>query len=57
MLAWVCWDEFVILENPFGVRWTEKCNETHIASFRIIMRLTLSKSVASREFNMDKPRW
>ncbi|KFY66249.1 hypothetical protein V496_02126 [Pseudogymnoascus sp. VKM F-4515 (FW-2607)] len=38
MLAWVCWDEFVILENPFGVRWTEKCNETHIASFQIIMK-------------------
>ena len=32
MLAWVCWDEFVNLENPYSVRWMEKCNEGHIAA-------------------------
>lgn len=52
MLAWVCWDEFVDLKNPFTVRWHEKCNEEHIAAFRIIMRSTLSQSVASREHHL-----
>jgi len=51
MLAWVCWDEFVDLKNPFTVRWMEKCNDSHIAALRIMMRDTLSKSIASREFN------
>ena len=32
MLAWVCWDEFVNLHNPYSVRWMEKCNEPHIAA-------------------------
>lgn len=53
MLAWVCWDEFVNLENPYTVRWMEKCNEAHIAALRIIMRSTLSQAVASREHNLQ----
>jgi hypothetical protein len=53
MLAWVCWDEFVDLKNPYTVRWMEKCNESHIAALRIMMRDTLSKAVASREYNFQ----
>jgi hypothetical protein len=53
MLAWVCWDEFVNLETPFEVRWMEKCNESHIAALRIMMRDTLSSAVTSREHNMQ----
>jgi hypothetical protein len=52
MLAWVCWDEFVNLENPSSVRWVEKCNEAHIAALRIMMRGTLSTAVSSRDYNM-----
>jgi hypothetical protein len=52
MLAWVCWDEFVNLQSPYGVRWMEKCNEAHIAALRIIVRDTLSQAVASREHNL-----
>jgi hypothetical protein len=57
MLAWACWDEFVDLENPFSVRWIEKCNEAHIAALRIIMRSTLSHAVASREHNLQPGSW
>ncbi|PMD54408.1 uncharacterized protein K444DRAFT_646257 [Hyaloscypha bicolor E] len=53
MLAWVCWDEFVNLETPFEVRWMEKCNESHIAALRVMMRDTLSSAVTSREYNMQ----
>ncbi|KAL3486568.1 hypothetical protein BJX62DRAFT_241900 [Aspergillus germanicus] len=53
MLAWVCWDEFVNLENPYSVRWMEKCNDAHIAALRIIMRSTLSEAVASREHDLQ----
>lgn len=53
MLAWVCWDEFVNLKNPYTVRWMEKCNEAHIAALRIVMRSTLSQAVASREHNLQ----
>lgn len=53
MLAWVCWDEFVNLESPYGVRWMEKCNEAHIAALRIMVRDTLSNAVASREHNLQ----
>ncbi len=53
MLAWVCWDEFVNLETPFGTRWMEKCNEAHISALRIIMRATLSSAVISREYNIN----
>lgn len=53
MIAWVCWDEFVNLESPYGVRWMEKCNDGHIAALRIIMRSTLSKAVASRELQLE----
>jgi hypothetical protein len=52
MLAWVCWDEFVNLEDPTLVRWVEKCNEAHIAALRIIMRTTLSTAVSSRDYSM-----
>ncbi|KAH6961951.1 hypothetical protein BKA56DRAFT_498721 [Ilyonectria sp. MPI-CAGE-AT-0026] len=52
MLAWVCWDEFVNLKSPYKVRWMEKCNESHIAALRIMMRDTLSRAVASREHNL-----
>jgi hypothetical protein len=52
MLAWVCWNEFVNLEDPSSVRWVEKCNEAHIAALRIIMRGTLSTAVSSRDYNM-----
>ncbi|KAF4945314.1 hypothetical protein FGADI_12054 [Fusarium gaditjirri] len=53
MLAWVCWDEFVNLKSPYTVRWMEKCNESHIAALRIMMRDTLSQAVASREYNFE----
>lgn len=53
MLAWVCWDEFVDLETPFGIRWMEKCNEAHISALRIIMRATLSSAVISRDYNIN----
>ncbi|KAH8881092.1 hypothetical protein GQ53DRAFT_668385 [Thozetella sp. PMI_491] len=53
MLAWVCWDEFVNLKSPYTVRWMEKCNDPHIAALRIITRDTLSRAVASREFNIE----
>ncbi|RDW61431.1 hypothetical protein BP5796_11323 [Coleophoma crateriformis] len=53
MLAWVCWDEFVNLENPYEVRWMEKCNDPHIAALRIIMRGTLSHAVASRQHKLQ----
>lgn len=53
MLAWVCWDEFVNLDSPYTVRWMDKCNETHIAALRIMMRATLSQAVASREYNIQ----
>ncbi|KAL2068167.1 hypothetical protein VTL71DRAFT_16265 [Oculimacula yallundae] len=53
MLAFVCWDEFVNLRSPFRVRWMDKCNESHIAALRIIMRDTLSQAVCSREYNMQ----
>ncbi|PVH78664.1 hypothetical protein DL98DRAFT_573077 [Cadophora sp. DSE1049] len=53
MVAWVCWDEFVNLKSPFRVRWMDKCNESHIAALRIIMRDTLSQAVSSREHNMQ----
>ncbi|KAL2704854.1 hypothetical protein AAEP93_000104 [Penicillium crustosum] len=52
MLAWVCWDEFVNLENPYSIRWMEKCNEPHIAALRIIMRSTLSQAVSAREHHI-----
>ncbi|EKJ71800.1 hypothetical protein FPSE_08068 [Fusarium pseudograminearum CS3096] len=51
MLAWVCWDEFVNLKSPYTVRWMEKCNESHIAALRIMMRDTLSQAFISREFH------
>jgi hypothetical protein len=53
MLAWVCWDEFVELKNPFTVRWMDKCDEKHIAALRIVMRDTLSQAVASRKHNIQ----
>ncbi|KAF5543072.1 hypothetical protein FPHYL_11363 [Fusarium phyllophilum] len=53
MLAWVCWDEFVNLKSPYAIRWMEKCNESHIAALRIMMRDTLSQAVASREYNFE----
>ncbi|KAK9854404.1 hypothetical protein MYU51_004425 [Penicillium brevicompactum] len=53
MLAWVCWDEFVNLENPCAVKWLEKCNEKHIAALRIIMRSTLSQSVTTGKQRLD----
>ncbi|CVL06197.1 uncharacterized protein FMAN_03828 [Fusarium mangiferae] len=53
MLAWVCWDEFVSLTSPYSIRWMEKCNESHIAALRIMMRDTLSQAVASREYNFE----
>ncbi|RKK23230.1 hypothetical protein BFJ66_g15754 [Fusarium oxysporum f. sp. cepae] len=53
MLAWVCWDEFVNLKSPYTIRWMEKCNESHIAALRIMMRDTLSQAVASREYNFE----
>ncbi|KAL4955377.1 hypothetical protein BDW69DRAFT_160767 [Aspergillus filifer] len=53
MLAWVCWDEFVNLSNPYSVRWMEKCNDAHIAALRIMMRSTLSQAVSSRQYNMQ----
>ncbi|KAI1029459.1 hypothetical protein LB504_010746 [Fusarium proliferatum] len=53
MLAWVCWDEFVNLKSPYSIRWMEKCNESHIAALRIMMRDTLSQAVASREYNFE----
>ncbi|OQE06252.1 hypothetical protein PENVUL_c019G02291 [Penicillium vulpinum] len=52
MLAWVCWDEFVNLENPYTIRWMEKCNEEHIAALRIVMRSTLSQAVAARDYDI-----
>ncbi|KAH8592190.1 hypothetical protein B0O99DRAFT_663354 [Bisporella sp. PMI_857] len=52
MLAWVCWDEFVTLEDPYAVRWMEKCNDPHIAALRIIMRSTLSDAISSRELGL-----
>ncbi|KAF5025516.1 hypothetical protein F66182_2421 [Fusarium sp. NRRL 66182] len=52
MLAWVCWDEFVNLKSPYHVRWVEKCNESHIAALRIMMRDTLSCAVASRQHSI-----
>lgn len=48
MLAWVCWDEFVLLQTPYIVRWTDKCNDGHIAALRIIMKNTISEAVSSR---------
>ena len=53
MLAWVCWDEFVSLEDPSSVRWVDKCNEPHIATLRILMRQTISNAVCSREYDMS----
>ncbi|KAF5661470.1 hypothetical protein FCIRC_11825 [Fusarium circinatum] len=53
MLAWVCWDEFVNLKSPYAIRWMEKCNESHIAALRIMMRDTLSQAVASREYSFE----
>ncbi|KAJ4129228.1 hypothetical protein NW768_007763 [Fusarium equiseti] len=53
MLAWVCWDEFVNLKSPYTVRWMEKCNESHIAALRIMMRDTLSQAVSGREHNFQ----
>ncbi|KAJ5346619.1 hypothetical protein N7541_009101 [Penicillium brevicompactum] len=53
MLAWVCWDEFVNLENPYAVKWLGKCNEKHIAALRIIMRSTLSQSVGIGKQRLD----
>ena len=53
MLAWVCWDEFVNLESPYGVKWMEKCNEAHISALRILMRGTLCQAVASRKHSMQ----
>ena len=35
------------------VRWVEKCNETHIAALRIIMRSTLSNAISSRQLNLS----
>lgn len=49
MLAWVCWDEFTLLQNPYLVRWIEKCNDSHIAALRILMRNTLSQAASSRD--------
>lgn len=53
MLAWVCWDEFVELESPYKVWWLEKCNDSHIATFRIVMRDTLSSAVSSRHLKIS----
>lgn len=53
MLAWVCWDEFVNLRNPYSLRWMEKCNDKHIAALRIMMRSTLSEAVSSRQINLQ----
>lgn len=55
MLAWVCWDEFVQLRDPYTVRWMEKCNDPHIAALRIIMRSTLSEAVSSRAVTNLEP--
>lgn len=53
MLAWVCWDEFVQLKDPSKVRWVEKCNDSHIAALRIIMRSTLATAVSDRELHLN----
>lgn len=37
MLAWVCWDEFVDLNNPYKVRWMEKVS--HLWSSRLDLSL------------------
>ncbi|KAJ4397883.1 hypothetical protein N0V93_002120 [Gnomoniopsis smithogilvyi] len=55
MLAWICWDEFVRLRNPYAVRWMEKCNEPNIAALRVIMRGTLSQAVSSRNLANLEP--
>lgn len=55
MLAWVCWDEFVQLRNPYKVRWMEKCNDPNIAALRIVMRSTLSDAVSSRDVTNLEP--
>lgn len=55
MLAWVCWDDFVQLRNPYTVRWMEKCNDPNIAALRIIMRSTLSEAVSSRTVTNLEP--
>lgn len=55
MLAWICWDEFVQLGNPYRVRWMEKCNDPNIAAVRIIMRSTLSQAVSSRSVTNLQP--
>ncbi|KAJ5933998.1 hypothetical protein N7454_006327 [Penicillium verhagenii] len=53
MLAWVCWDEFVNLKDPYTVRWMEKCNDEHIAALRIIMRSTLSQATISKHYELQ----
>lgn len=55
MLAWVCWDEFTLLQNPDQVRWVEKRNDSHIAALRILMRNTLSQAASSRDVVKLKP--
>lgn len=49
MLAWVCWDEFTLLQDPYQVRWVEKCNDSNIAALRILMRNTLCQAASSRD--------
>lgn len=55
MLAWVCWDEFALLKDPYKIRWVEKCNDSHIAALRILMRNTLSQAVSSRDVTNLQP--
>jgi hypothetical protein len=44
---------YVALQDPFDTDWLEACNHSDVARLRILLRGTISQSVASRDFNIS----
>jgi hypothetical protein len=51
-MALPLFDEFVDLLDPYSVDWANKCNDFHIAHFRIALRSTFVWATECRDFNL-----
>jgi hypothetical protein len=47
-------DDLVNVNDPYSINWREKCNESHIAHFRIAMRSTFLEAICTREIQISK---
>lgn len=45
-------DDLVDVTNPYSIDWHTKCNDAHIAHFRIALRNTFIKATCSRDLNI-----